>query len=124
MQRSRFVEVSTVAVALLVLPLLLLASGCSAPNRSSSEPATASTPWDTPTPVSAPEPNSNGAMARANVQGTGVYVTKGVRQLTGLRWSFKANDSGETTSPAIHGSTVYFSQRGRLYALDTATRTE
>src|SRR5437773_12128782 len=100
MQRSGYFDITALAAALLLLPLLLLASGCSAPNRSGAAPATASTPWDTPTPVSAPEPNSNGAMARANVQGTGVYVTKGVRQLTGLRWSFKANDSGETTSPA------------------------
>jgi outer membrane protein assembly factor BamB len=67
-------------------------------------------------------------MERANVQGTGVYVTKGVRQLTGPLWSFKTQDSGqrtgEITSPAIQGSTVYFSQLGRLYALDTATGIE
>jgi len=67
-------------------------------------------------------------MQRANVQGTGVYVTKGVRQLPGPQWSFKTQDSGESTgeiaSPAIQGSTVYFSQLGRLYALDTGTGTE
>src|SRR2546423_14735775 len=117
MQRSGYFDITTFAVALLLLPLLLLASGCSTHNTSSAAPATASTPWDTPTPVSAPQPNSNGAMARANVQGTGVYVTKGVRQLTGARWSFKTNDTGTITSPAMHGSTVYFSLRGTLYAV-------
>jgi outer membrane protein assembly factor BamB len=124
MLRSRFVKVTNVAIALILLPLVLLVSGCSVPNRSGSEPGTATTPWDTPTPVSAPQPNSNEAMERANVQGTGVYVTKGVRQLTGLQWSFETQDSGEITSPAIQGSTVYFSQHGRVYAVDTATGTE
>jgi outer membrane protein assembly factor BamB len=124
MERSGYVDFTAFAVAILVLPLLLLASGCSAPNRSSAAPATASTPWDTPTPVSAPQPNSNGAMTRANVHGTGVYVTQGVRQLTGSRWSFKTNDPGTTTSPAVRGSTAYFSQYGKLYAVDGATGAE
>jgi eukaryotic-like serine/threonine-protein kinase len=122
MKRLEYFNITAFAVAILVLPLLLLASGCSAPNRSGAAPATASTPWDTPTPVSAPQPNSNGAMARANVQGTGVYVTKGVRQLTGSRWSFKTNDP-ETSTPAVHGSIVYYQSR-KLYAVDASTGTE
>src|SRR5947209_6495821 len=124
MKRSGYFDITTFAVALLLLPLVLLVSGCSAPNRSGVAPETTSTPLDTPTPVSAPQPNSNGAMARANTQGTGVYVTKGVRQLTGPLWSLKATDSGETTSPAVHGSIVYFNQGDKLYAVDATTGTK
>jgi outer membrane protein assembly factor BamB len=63
-------------------------------------------------------------MARANVHGTGVYVTAGVRQLTGLRWKFTAGANGSITTPAIQGSAVYFGHDGRVYAVDTATGTE
>jgi len=63
-------------------------------------------------------------MARANVHGTGVYITNAVRQLTGLKWEFKAGDRGSVTTPAIQGSTVYFGQRGSVYAVDTGTGTK
>lgn len=79
---------------------------------------------DTPTPVSGPQPNSNGAMVRANVHGTGVYVTKGVRELTGARWSIKPTIRGSITTPAIQGSVVYFGRDGLLYAVDAETGTE
>jgi outer membrane protein assembly factor BamB len=38
-----------------------------------------------------------------------------------LKWQFKTNDPGTTTTAAVHGSIVYFSQSGKLYAVDTAT---
>ena len=82
-QRPRLVGMATVAIAVLVM--LLIASSCSASGGSISG-SNASTALSTLTPVIAPQPNSNGAMARANVHGTGVYVTNGVRQLTGLKW--------------------------------------
>src|SRR5438477_11223530 len=123
MQRSGYFDFTAFAAALLVLPLVLLSSGCSARNTSSAAPATASTPWDTPTPVSAPQPNSNGAMARANTQGTGVYVTKGARQSVGFRWSFNTNEPETTTALAVQVSIVYFNQSVKLYAVDASTVT-
>lgn len=63
-------------------------------------------------------------MVRANVQGTGIYATNGVRQLIGLRWRFKPADSGSITTPIVSGSTAYFGLRGTLYAVDTASGTE
>ncbi len=92
MQRSKPIETTSVAISLLVL--LLIANSCSAPNGSNSDSSAAPTPWPTPTQVSAQQPNSNGAMARSNVHGTGVYVTNGVRQLSGLKWEFKAGAHG------------------------------
>src|SRR5438067_653124 len=97
-KRTAFVGIASVAIGVLIL--LLIASSFSKPLGNRSELAI----LPTPTQVSAPQPNSNGAMARANTQGTGVYVTQGVRQLTGSRWTFKTNDHEATTSPAIHGS--------------------
>jgi outer membrane protein assembly factor BamB len=63
-------------------------------------------------------------MVRANVHGTGVYVTEGVRQLTGLRWKFTAGANGSITTPAIQGSTVYFGHDGYVYAVAATTGTE
>ncbi len=122
MQRSKPIETTSVAISLLVL--LSMASGCSTPAGSGLGPAIIPTPWPTPTQVSAQQPNSNGAMARANVHGTGVYVTNGVRQLSGLKWEFKAGDRGSVTTPAVQDSTVYFGQRGSVYAVDTGTGTK
>ncbi|MEO6458491.1 MAG: PQQ-binding-like beta-propeller repeat protein [Chloroflexia bacterium] len=122
MQRSKPIETTSVAISLLVL--LSMASGCSTPAGSGLGPAIIPTPWPTPTQVSAPQPNSNGAMVRANVHGTGVYVTKGVRQLTGLKWEFKTGDIRSITTPAIQGSTVYFGHDGDVYAVDITTGAE
>lgn len=64
-------------------------------------------------------------MARANVHGTGVYVTKGVRQLTGLKWKFKTGEHGVNTVPVIKDAVAYFGGNdGRLYAVDAATGSE
>lgn len=124
MQRLQPVKIATVSIAIIALPLLLIAGGCSIPNGSSSEPTIVPTLWNTPTPVSGPQPNSNGMMVRANVHGTGVYVTEGVRELTGARWSIKPAIRGPITTPAIKDSVVYFGRDAVVYAVDVETGTE
>jgi eukaryotic-like serine/threonine-protein kinase len=112
--------------AISLFTVQIIAFGCSTPvgsPQSALSPAP-SAAFSTPTQVSARQPSSNGSMVRANVHGTGVYVTKGVRQLTGLKWKFTTETDGTITSPVIHGSTVYFSRQGRVYAVDAATGTE
>ncbi|HUS14131.1 MAG TPA: PQQ-binding-like beta-propeller repeat protein [Chloroflexia bacterium] len=106
---------------MLLVALSLLVSGCATPLGSTSGPGAAPTAWNTPTPVSGTQPNSNGAMLRANGQGTGVYASDAVRQLTGPRWQFKTGKRGSVTTPAFWGSGVYFAQDGRLYAVDAGT---
>lgn len=120
---QRSVAGGSIVVAIFLLAVALIASSCSAPIGSSSEPAITPTGWDTP--VSAPQPNSNQAMARANVHGTGVYTTRGVRQLTDLKWKFKPVGYGVNTIPVIQGSIAYFGGGdGRLYAVDAETGVE
>jgi eukaryotic-like serine/threonine-protein kinase len=119
MQRSKSTRIASVKI--LLLTLLIVATSCSG---GSLDGTNVPTSWPTPTQVSAPHPNSNGAMVRGNVHGTGVYVTKGIRQLSGLKWEFKAGDKGTVTTPAIQDSTVYFGHRGHVYAVDTETGTE
>lgn len=125
-QRSGWAKIATSAISLLVLSLIV--GSCSAPKGSSLAPTAPTielTAWDTPTPVSAPQPNSNQAMARANVHGTGVYVTRGVRQLTGLKWKFKTVERGVNTVPVVQGSVAYFGgDDGRMYAVDAETGLE
>jgi hypothetical protein len=61
--------------------------------------------------------NSDGSMFRANLRHTGVYHTKGVPQLHGVKWRFKTGD-GLESSPTVADSVVYFgSSDGYLYAL-------
>jgi outer membrane protein assembly factor BamB len=78
----------------------------------------------TPTPVLGSPPSSDGSMDRANVHGTGVYVTKGVPQLTGLKWKSKINDGFVDTAAVAQGHSVYFGAGGHLYAIDTETGAE
>jgi hypothetical protein len=122
-QRLKAIGPFTVAVSLLVLALT--AVSCSPPTGSSSEATSPPRLWDVPTPVSVPQPNSNGAMVRANVHGTGVFATDGVRQLTGLQWKIELDDRRSVSAPVVQGSVVYFGGRdGTLYALDAADGTQ
>lgn len=83
------------------------------------------TTMPTPTAVGGPQPNSNGAMARANIQGTAVYSTAGVRQLTGLAWQFQTQAGGIESTPAVVDDVVYFGTKaGYFYALDTVSGRE
>ena len=122
MRGPRSGRLGTVATSVLVL--LLVASSCSPPGGGSPGQAIAPAAWNTPTPISAPGPNSNGAMARANVHGTGVFVTDGVRKMTGLRWTFKAEDTGSTRTLAVQGSLVCFAHGGHVYAVDAGNGTQ
>jgi len=71
-----------------------------------------------------PGDHAKGAMFRANLQRTGVYNTKGVHQLTELKWKFKTEDK-VFSSPAIADGVVYFgSNDGNLYAVDIKTGQE
>src|SRR4051812_48544905 len=107
MSKTAFVGTARVVISFILLPLL--ASSCSSPKRSISAP-TAAIASSTPTQITSPEPNSNGSMARANVHGTGVFVTQGVRQLTGLKWKFDTTGRISATTPSVQGSTIYFGQ--------------
>ena len=70
-----------------------------------------------------PGDHAKGAMFRANLQRTGVYNTKGIHQLTELKWKFKTEDVD--SSPAIADGVVYFgSLDGNLYAVDIKTGQE
>ena len=57
-------------------------------------------------------------MFRGNLARTGVYKTKGVEELTNLKWKFKTGESVHS-SPAISDGIVYFgSDDKNLYALE------
>lgn len=54
---------------------------------------------------------------RANLQRTGVYNTKGVHQINGIKWKFKG--SGEIiTSPFIADGVAFFTDSYSLYSVD------
>ena len=60
-------------------------------------------------------------MFRANLERTGVYLTEGVPQHTGEKWSFQTSDP-LASSPAVADGVVHFGSRdGHLYALDVET---
>ncbi len=64
------------------------------------------------------------AMFRSNLQRTGVYDAKGVKELRELKWKFKT-DGWVSASPAIAGDGVLFgSLDGNLYSLDAGTGRE
>jgi len=66
----------------------------------------------------------SGAMFRANLQRTGVYYTRGVDQLSELKWKFKTQN-GVGSSPAIADGVVYFGSRDNyVYAVDIKTGQE
>lgn len=100
--------------------IVLLLSGCTA--LDGNVPLPTPTQANTPTPVISSQPNSNGAMSRANLRGTGVYATLGVQQLSGLKWKFKTDRRSVNCTPAVVNGVVYFgNDLGYMYALDTGT---
>ncbi len=90
-------QIRTITGVVGVVALLLL-SGCSKSEKS-------------------PKEAIKEAMFRANLQRTGVYDTRGVHQLSELKWKFKTEDA-VFSSPAIADGVVYFgSVDGNLYAV-------
>jgi len=86
----------------------------------------ASPPPPAPTPVPGSYPSSNNAMARGNIQGTGVYDTRPLVQLPGEAWRFQSNQSYRnsypSSVPAVVSGTVYFGTfDDTIYALDITT---
>ena len=68
------------------------------------------------------EAKPKAAMFRANLQRTGVYKTKGVHQLTELKWKFKTKGGFSPSSPVIADGVAYFgSWDGNLYAVNIET---
>lgn len=74
------------------------------------------------TSLAATSPDENEvAMYRGNPQHTGVFNTKGVAALGGVKWRFKAAGPVRS-SPAIAQGIIYFGSADRnLYAVDSAT---
>jgi eukaryotic-like serine/threonine-protein kinase len=102
---------------------VLLLSGCATPDENVAIPTP--TQPNTPTPVIGPQPNSNEAMSRANLHGTGVYSSGGIHQLTGLKWKFKTDRRSVDCTPAVFDEAIYFgNDLGYMYALDTSTGQE
>ncbi len=73
--------------------------------------------------------SSDGSMFRANLQRTGVYSSKAVRELTELKWKF--NTQGVfVTSPAVSKGVIYLASAGNnedvgyLHAVDIETGKE
>ena len=68
--------------------------------------------------------NPKVAMPRANLQRTGVYNTRGVHELGGLKWKSKTEDE-VVTDPIIFDGIVYFGgSDGYLHAVDGNTGQE
>jgi outer membrane protein assembly factor BamB len=71
-------------------------------------------------------------MYRANIQRTGIYQTKGLRNLTGIKWKLQINSEPETTGLqvgfyyplAIKDGVVYLCNKGYLYAIYSETGEE
>src|SRR5437773_8965846 len=78
MSMSKLTSLVSLSMALALTLSLLILVGCDDTRRNSSAP---STPLAAPTPVPGSYPSSNGAMARGNIQGTGVYDTRPLVQL-------------------------------------------
>ena len=65
--------------------------------------------------------NSSESMFRGNLQRTGVFMTKGVHELTELKWQLQTDDK-VNSSPAVSDGVVYFgSDDNYLYAVNTQT---
>jgi len=62
-----------------------------------------------------------GATFRGNLQRTGVYRTRGVRTLTGLKWKFETGGAVKMSPIAANGVVYVGSTNGHFYALDAAT---
>src|SRR5207244_3031168 len=123
MSMSKLTAFVSLSMALALTLSLLILVGCDDTRRNSSAP---STPLAAPTPVPGSYPSSNGAMARGNIQGTGVYDTRPLEQLPSEAWRFQSNKSYQSSYPssvpAIVSGTVYFgTYNDTVYALDTIT---
>jgi eukaryotic-like serine/threonine-protein kinase len=82
-------------------------------------------PLSTPTMISGPQPNSNGAMDRANFQGTGVYHTDAIPQPGRLLWKFKTRYGSIESPPSVADGIVYLGANDfTVYAIDSQTGTE
>src|ERR1041384_254439 len=71
-----------------------------------------------------PGQSPTAAMFRANLQHTGVYETKGVRRLHGVKWKFKTERVIEAwfSSPTVSNGVLYVgSDDSYLYALNAQT---
>ncbi|MDZ8053268.1 MAG: PQQ-binding-like beta-propeller repeat protein [Aulosira sp. ZfuVER01] len=69
-------------------------------------------------PVPEPPINSDGAMYRANPQQTGVYITRGVHQVVGLKWKLSL-DTYLSSPPIVANGIVYVGgSNSHLYAID------
>jgi outer membrane protein assembly factor BamB len=118
---SKLISVAGLRMALALTLSLLTLAGCA------DTPETGSVPSATPTPVPGSYPSSNGAMARGNIQGTGVYDTRPLVQLPTEAWRFQTNHPSDPNSvpasvPAIFSDTVYFgTYDDTMYVLDTTT---
>ncbi len=68
--------------------------------------------------------SSDEAMFRANLQRTGVYSSKAVRELTELKWKFKAGDEIHSSPAVASGIVCFGSDDGFLNGVDALTGTE
>jgi outer membrane protein assembly factor BamB len=69
--------------------------------------------------------NPKVAMYRANLQRTGVYNTKGIHELGGLKWKFKLEGEAIPSPPIIFDGVIYFgASDGYLHAVDGNTGEE
>src|SRR5262245_48120606 len=101
MQRrlSSIIRRTCVRSGLLVTGIVML-TGCEFSFGTSATPTphssfTTPLPFASPTAITEPNPNSNGAMDRANLHGAGVYVTNAVLQFHSVEWKRKLG-SGPT----------------------------
>ena len=71
-------------------------------------------------------------MHRANIQRTGIYQTKALRNLTGIKWKLQINSEPEITGLqvgfncplAIKDGVIYLCNKGYLYAIYSETGEE
>src|SRR5919198_296270 len=78
-------------------------------------------------PIQLAAQSSDGTMFRADLRHTGVYQTKGVNRLKGVKWRFKTQTIVEAwfSSPTVADKAVYFgSDDGDFYAVDAQTGKE
>lgn len=69
-------------------------------------------------PLADPPISSDGAMYRANPQQTGVYITRGVHQVVGLKWKFSLDRHLSSPPIAANGIVYVGCSYSNLYAID------